>query len=81
MNDRFEVPARLRSTSLLLIGVGVLALIIAFFTLMGSHSTDADHTRFWAGLLHNSVYFAFIAIISVFIQAASSLAHGGWIVA
>lgn len=81
MNDRFEVPARLRSTSLLLIAVGVLALVIAFFTLMGNNATDVDHTRFWAGLLHNSVFFAFIAIISVFIQAASSLAHGGWIVA
>ncbi|MCC6186998.1 MAG: quinol:cytochrome C oxidoreductase, partial [Chitinophagaceae bacterium] len=81
MNDRFEVPAKLRNTSLVLIGLGVLALIIAFFTLMGSSSTDADHTRFWAGLLHNSVYFAFISIICVFVQAAASLAHGSWIVA
>ncbi|MGC4058807.1 MAG: quinol:cytochrome C oxidoreductase [Chitinophagaceae bacterium] len=81
MNERFEVPARLRNTSLVLIAVGVLALVAASVTLLGANSTDVDHTRFWAGLLHNSVYFAFLAIISVFIQAASSLAHGGWIVA
>lgn len=81
MNERFEVPAKLRNTSMVLMGVGLLALIIAFFTLMGNNATDAEHTRFWAGLLHNSVYFAFISIISVFIQAAASLAHGSWIVA
>lgn len=81
MNERFEIPARLRNTSLVLIAVGVLALIAASVSLLGANSTEVDHTRFWAGLLHNSVYFAFLAIISVFIQAASSLAHGGWIVA
>ncbi len=80
MNDRFEVPARLRNTSLLLIALGVLALIIAFFTLMGANATDIERTRFWTGLLHNSVFFAFIAVISVFIQAASALAHSSWIV-
>jgi hypothetical protein len=81
MNDRFEVPARIRNTSLALIGVGVLALIIAGMTMLGNHATDADHTRFWAVLLHNSVYFALITLIAVFIQAVSSLAHGAWIVA
>jgi len=81
MNERFEVPARLRNLSILLILVGVLALIIAGATMLGHNASETQHTRFWAVLLHNSVYFAMITVASVFIQAASSLAHGGWIVA
>ena len=82
MNDRFEIPAKLRNTSLLLIAVGVLTLICGIaMLLMGGHSTDIDKTRFWAVLLHNSVYFTFITGVSIFIQAAVSLAQGGWIVA
>lgn len=80
MNDRFEVPARVRNTSLALIGVGILALVIAGITMLGNHATDTDHTRFWVVLLQNSVYFALVTLIAVFIQAVSSLAHGGWIV-
>lgn len=80
MKDRFEVPASLQKLSFLLIGIGVLALVIALFTLLGANASDYDRTRFWAVLLHNSVYFAFIAVICVFIQAAASLAHGAWVV-
>lgn len=84
MNERFEVPARLRNTSLVLLLVGALTLIAGMIGLLNCSDpsmAEASQTRFWAGLLHNSVYFAFLAIISVFIQAAASLAHGGWIVA
>lgn len=84
MNERFEVPARLRNTSLVLLLVGALTLIAGMIGLLNcsdAATAETSHIRFWAGLLHNSVYFAFLAIISVFIQAASSLAHGGWIVA
>lgn len=78
MNERFELPARLRTTSLALMGVGVLVLIIGAFAMLGG-----DHyaqTRFWLVLLQNSVFFVMVATASVFIQAAASLAQGGWIV-
>lgn len=82
MNDRFEIPARLRNTSMMLIGVGVLTLIIGIATLLlGSSSTDLDRTRFWSVLLHDAVFFTFITGVSIFVQAATTLAHGGWIVA
>lgn len=86
MNERFVVPARLRNTSLALIAIGILTLIAGIVALLNSHASTAelkevDQTRFWAVLLHNSVFFAMITVASVFIQAASSLAHGGWIVA
>ena len=82
MNDRFEIPARLRNTGMMLIGVGVLTLICGIACLlMGSHSTDMDKTRFWAVLLHDSVFFTFITGVSIFVQAAVSLAQGAWLTA
>jgi hypothetical protein len=79
MNDRFEMPARLRNTSLGLIAVGVLVLIIGGVTKLGGD--HYEQTRFWLVLLQTSVFFLLMAVASIFIQAAASLAQGGWIVA
>ena len=79
MNERFEIPARLRNTSIALIAIGILVLILGGVQLLAGD--EFAKTRFWVVLLHNSVFFALISVISVFIQAAASLAHGGWIVA
>ncbi len=80
MNDHFEIPGRLKNTSLALIAVGVLTLIGGIATLLLGH-TDVDKARFWAVLLHDSVFFTLITTVSIFIQAAVSLAQGAWIVA
>lgn len=80
MNDRFVVPARLKTTSMLLIAIGILALVGGVATLLMSN-VDTDRARFWSVLLHDSVFFLLITTVSVFIQAAVSLAQGAWIVA
>ncbi len=80
MTERFEIPARLRNTSLALIAVGVLVLILGGVTMLGG-GDHHDKTRFWLVLLQNSVFFLLLSVASVFIQAAASLAQGGWIVA
>lgn len=82
MNDRFEIPARLRNTSFFLIAVGVLALIGGIATLlMGHNSTDVDRNRFWAVLLHDSVFFTLMMSACIFIMAAAALAQASWLVA
>ncbi len=84
MNERFVIPARLRTTSFALIGVGLLTLIIGAVVLLGSHDgalANYDKIRFWDVLIHNSVFFLLISAASVFILAATSLAQGGWMVA
>lgn len=79
MNERFEIPAKLKTTSLVLMLVGLLVIIIGAATMLsGDHHAQ---TRFWLVLLQNSVFFVMITVASVFIQAAASLAQGGWIVA
>lgn len=80
MNDRFVVPARLKTTSMLLIAIGILALVGGIASLLTSH-VDTDRARFWSVLLHDSVFFLLITTVSIFIQAAVSLAQGAWIVA
>jgi len=82
MNDRFEIPGRLKNTSLALMAVGVLTLICGIACLLlGHNANDTDRARFWSVLLHDSVFFTVITAVSIFIQAAVSLAQGAWIVA
>ena len=81
MNDRFVIPAQLKTTSLACIGIGAVTLIAGIVCLLMGSSTDVDKIRFWTTLLHDSVFFTLITTVSVFVQAASTLAHGGWIVA
>lgn len=86
MNERFEFPAKLKTTSMVLMVVGIISLIAGVIVLLnGKYDTpELAHnaqTRFWISLLQTSVFFLLITVVSVFIQAAAALAHGGWIVA
>lgn len=80
MNERFEIPSRLKNMSFGLIAVGLLVLLLGAFIPEGN-MMHVDTTRFWLVLLQTSVFFAMLTVASVFIQAAASLAQGGWIVA
>jgi hypothetical protein len=77
MKDQFVVPARLKTTSFVLIGIGLLTLLIGIFAFSGEHGS----TRFWAGLLQNSSFFLLVVLASTFFIGATTLAHGGWQIA
>lgn len=81
MTERFEVPARLKRTSIALIAIGLITLILGGVMLLGPKANEFDKTRFWLVLLQDAVFFTLITTVSVFVQAASSLAQGAWIVA
>lgn len=74
MKDQFVVPARLKTTSFVLMGIGLLTLLIGIFAFHGEHGS----TRFWAGILQNSSFFTLIVLASTFFIGATTLAHGGW---
>jgi len=74
--DFFTVPNRYRTWSLALIGVGILSVIVGFF-MFGTGDVH-DKTRFWATLLHNSIYFMLICNTSMFFICATTLAWSGW---
>lgn len=74
MKDQFVVPARLKTTSFVLLGIGLLTFLIGLFVFNDEHGA----TRFWAGILQNSTYFLLIALASTFFIGVTTLAHGGW---
>ena len=76
IREFFEIPKRYRTWSLALMGVGVLAVALGYFVY---GTGDIHHkTRFWASLLHNSIFFLLISNASMFFITATTLAWGGW---
>lgn len=79
LNQEFKIPAKLKTTSLVLLAIGVITLLAGAFTLLMCKEQLCQN-RFWAVLLQNSIFFLLISLASVFILSATSLAQGGWIV-
>ncbi|MBK8683950.1 MAG: quinol:cytochrome C oxidoreductase [Chitinophagaceae bacterium] len=79
LNQEFKIPAKLKTTSLVLLVIGLITLGAGVATLLFSHEV-VSQTRFWAVLLQNSIFFLLISLASVFILSATSLAQAGWIV-
>lgn len=77
IREQFIIPKRYKTISLALMAIGVLAIIGLYVT----HGAKKDHheqARFWAALLHNSVYFLLVVNASMFFICATTLAWGGW---
>jgi hypothetical protein len=76
IKEQFEIPAKMKTWSYGLIGVGVLALILGFVTkgLGDEHSK----TIFWATVMYNSIFFTLICNAAMFFICATTLAMGGW---
>ena len=79
LNQEFKVPAKLKTTSLTLLGIGIVTLLAGLVFLLMKGDQMAQN-RFWAVLLQNSIFFLLISLASVFILSATSLAQAGWIV-
>jgi hypothetical protein len=76
IKEFFEVPKRYRTWSLALMGIGLLAVVLGYVVY---GTGDVHHkTRFWASLLHNSIFFLLICNASMFFISATTLAWGGW---
>jgi hypothetical protein len=67
----------MKQWAMILMGIGVLTLVLGGVFLLGSKD-EHDHTRFWAVLLQNCVYFLLVVNASMFFICATTLAWGGW---
>jgi hypothetical protein len=74
IKEFFDIPARYRTWSMALMGVGILSVIIGFIV----YGTGEHPARFWASLLQNSVYFLLVVNAAMFFICATTLAMGGW---
>ena len=80
LNQEFKIPAKFKTTTMVMLGIGIITLIVGAITLLFSNE-QMSQNRFWAVLLQNSIFFLLISLASVFILSAVSLAQGAWIVA
>ncbi|MBK7692723.1 MAG: hypothetical protein IPJ31_16995 [Bacteroidetes bacterium] len=56
LNQEFKVPAKLKTTSMVLLGIGVVTLIAGVATMLLSKE-QLEQNRFWSVLLQNSIFF------------------------
>lgn len=80
IREQYGVPKRYNTISLVLMALGILSIVILFFThgAKGGEEGAHDRARFWASLLQNSVYFLLVVNASMFFICATTLAWGGW---
>jgi hypothetical protein len=74
LDEKFVMPARLKTWSFVLIAVGLAGMIASF----ASYSGEEGSKHLWSTLLLYAVYFQGIAISSCFFIAATYVAYGGW---
>jgi len=94
IKDQFSIPKRYNTWAIVLMAVGLLSVIILFFTTRGGAVSSEElkrlgfdnaeeykthqDARFWASLLQNSVYFLLITNAAMFFLSALTLAWSGW---
>jgi hypothetical protein len=77
IREKFTIPKRYNAIAFALMVIGVLTIIGLYVT----HGAKADvhkQARFWAALLHNSVYFLLVVNAAMFFICATTLAWSGW---
>lgn len=80
IKEHFQIPSKMKTWSLGLMIIGIVALLVGLFTKGFSHD---QHTKdvFWATLMYNSIFFTLICNASMFFICVTTMAMGGWQVA
>ena len=63
-----------------LMGVGILAFLIGFFT-MGMSSDPQVSANFWGTIMYNAIFFLLITNIAIFFICALTLGMSAWQIA
>jgi len=77
VKEQFEIPAKMKTWSMVLIAIGVIAFILGLIT-KGVSKDEHERAIFLGTLLYNSIFFMLICNASMFFLCATSLAMGGW---
>lgn len=77
INEQFEVPSRLKTWSIVLIVIGVIAFILGLIT-KGVSPDQHERAIFLGTLMYNSIFWMLICNASMFFICATTLAMGGW---
>lgn len=77
IKQQFVAPAKYKKWTYGLLAIGLVALLAGLFFL-GFSKDEHDRTRFWAGLLQNSVYFLLICNACMFFICINILGQSSW---
>jgi len=77
IKQQFETPVNYKKWTYGLLAVGLIAFLAGFFFL-GLSKDEHDKTRFWAGLLQNSLYFLMLCNACMFFICINILGHSSW---
>lgn len=69
----FKFEGKLKTASIVLMGIGLVALVGGFLT-----DTSAHHQRWWSNLLINGYFYFAIALGALFFYALQYAAEVGW---
>lgn len=80
--EKFIPAKRYNTVAYILMAVGLVSIVALYFATHANAANEADahanHARFWASLLHNSVFFLMICNAAMFFMCATTLSWGGW---
>lgn len=77
IRQQFEIPAKYKKWTYGLLAIGAVAFLAGLFVL-GFSKDEHDQTRFWAGLLQNSLYFLLICNACMFFICINILGQSSW---
>src|SRR5664279_2987756 len=75
--EQFEIPSKMKTWSMVLIAIGVIAFILGLIT-KGVSPDEHDRAIFLGTLMYNSIFWMLICNASMFFICATTLAMGGW---
>ena len=74
---QFEVPAKMKTWSLALIAVGLVALVTGLVT-QGFSADEHEQTQFWGTLMYNSIFWTLVCNAAMFFIGVTTMAMGGF---
>src|SRR5215831_14157467 len=77
VKEQFEVPSKMKTWSMILIIIGVIAFILGLIT-KGVSKDEHEKAIFIGTLMYNSIFWLLICNASMFFICATTLAMGGW---
>jgi len=75
--EEYSVAPGVKTTSFILMGIGLLLFGIGIFTNMGA---DGGMTRIFTTLLHNTYFFLGLGLLGMFYIAAQTMGYSGWVI-
>lgn len=76
IRQQFEIPGKMKTWALSLIGVGLVAFVIGLFT--EGLGTEEQQVHFIGTVMYNTIFWTLVCNASMFFICVTTLAMGGW---